>query len=247
MSRPLFNLIIPDVHLKMDTIQRILNKESYDAVYFLGDFFDDWNDNPTKNAQMAQKLNEWMNRDDCHFIYGNHDVHYLFNDESLICSGFDELKKIAIRNFINIKTVEKRFRFHHQVDGWLLTHAGCDIRNIPKDVNLDIHSIGDYLVKQTDVCKNQLAMGRKHWFFQAGYARGGSYPVGGVIWCDWFDEFQPIQGVKQIVGHTFCGANGRDNTPHWKGEHNVNLDTNLKYYGILIDGKLEIKRTLDII
>jgi hypothetical protein len=247
MSRPLINLIIPDVHLKMDTVQRILNRESYDAVYFLGDFFDDWNDTPTKNAQMAQKLNEWMNRDDCHFIYGNHDAHYVWDDSSLPCSGFEELKKLAIRNFLNLKLVDKKFWFFYRVDGWILTHAGLDARNYPATMPKNADGVATYLAGQSATCREHLVMGRNHWFTRAGFARGGNAPIGGILWCDWFDEFHTIQGVNQIVGHTFCGANGRANVPNWKDAYNVNLDTNLKYYAILVDGKLEIKRTLDII
>jgi len=247
MSRPLLNLVIPDVHLKMDTVQRILDRESYDKVYFLGDFFDDWNDKAATNAKMAQKLNDWMENDDFHFIYGNHDVHYFWDLDFLPCSGYEEIKHLAIKNFLNRDLVRKRFKFYQTVDDWLLTHSGCDRRVIPNDVKEELRAVVEYLERQTETCKNQLSMGRSHWFFQAGYARGGRYPVGGILWCDWFDEFRPIPNVKQIAGHTFCGSNGKQNVPHWRDGYNVNLDTNLKYYGIVKGGELEIKRTLDII
>jgi hypothetical protein len=38
-------------------------------------------------------------------------------------------------------------------------------------------------------------------FTTVGHARGGvSY--GGPVWCDFNKEFKPIEGVRQIFGHT---------------------------------------------
>jgi hypothetical protein len=39
-------------------------------------------------------------------------------------------------------------------------------------------------------------------FFDIGYARGGGSVVGGPLWCDFNDEFFPVEELTQIFGHT---------------------------------------------
>jgi hypothetical protein len=39
-------------------------------------------------------------------------------------------------------------------------------------------------------------------FYQVGHARGGFYPCGGPLWCDFFAEFEPLDEVIQVFGHT---------------------------------------------
>ena len=35
-----------------------------------------------------------------------------------------------------------------------------------------------------------------------GRARGGGHRCGGPVWCDYWAEFKPIPGIKQVFGHT---------------------------------------------
>jgi len=80
--------------------------------------------------------------------------------------------------------------------------------------------------------ENALMGGVAHPAFVAGMERGGPAKSGGILWCDW-QSFEPITGIRQIVGHT-PGHEVR----YKKGD--VCLDTHLHHYGLLEDGELTI-------
>ena len=71
----------------------------------------------------------------------------------------------------------------------------------------------------------RLDMGRgfepPHPLIGCGYARHGDAPVGGLTWLDWAEEFAPIPGIHQIVGHSKGDANAvvavSDNTEQVAG------------------------------
>ncbi len=102
--------------------------------------------------------------------------------------------------------------------GWLLSHAGLTYETRYANV-----ASGLAVVKQGGVSR----------IFGAGWSRGGEYPVGGITWLDWYDEFEPISDYKQIVGHS-RGKVPREKLGNWC------LDTDLRHYGLITDGELSI-------
>lgn len=246
MNRPTINLVIPDVHVKLRKVELILSRESFDKAYFLGDFFDDYHDTPSQNAVVAKRLNELMLRDDLEFIIGNHDAHYLWPVPMIQCSGYESDKYRAIDETLDKELFFKKFKFHHVVDKWLLTHAGLHPSYLPNSLDRTPEAIDEWLKIETIACHKALRTFKKHWFFNAGMTRGGRCAFGGIEWCDFFGEFDKIHGVKQIVGHTFCALDGRTLEPKWFDENNLNLDTNLNHYAIIVDGQVEIKKVLDL-
>ena len=233
------NLIIGDVHLKIKKVQTILDEEKYDKVYFLGDFFDDWDDSPLANFIMAEYLNKIMKDPRLEFIIGNHDAHYFWPNRDIRCSGYEYDKYTSIGDILDKTMVGKRFRFHHVVDDWLLTHAGLHPGWLQGQKTLK--EIDLYLLTEKVKCCDALKQGKQHWFFTVGSSREGRAPFGGIEWCDAYAEFEAIPDIKQVFGHTFCGAEGRVNKPYWPRENNVDIDTAMNYYAIIENGKLEIK------
>lgn len=220
-------LVIPDVHTKFWLVERIL-KEPHDQAVWLGDFFDDWGDTPEIAEQTAlalMRMQKESKKDDV-FLLGNHDGMYLWPEvaQKLACSGFTPAKAKAIKAAINVKEVRQRFKLHTTVDGWLLSHAGLHV----------YHRNPRLMEEQGEILKD-LAEGRVHMALHAGRSRGGNALHGGINWLDW-REFEPIEGVRQICGHT-QGAEVRQ-----KGE-NYCIDTGLRNYAVIEDGRVEIKET----
>ena len=60
-------------------------------------------------------------------------------------------------------------------------------------------------------------------FNQIGQARKGRDIVGGLYWCDWWKEFEPVISTRQIVGHTAHRPFGEDPGIVAKGD-NYNID-----------------------
>jgi hypothetical protein len=42
-----------------------------------------------------------------------------------------------------------------------------------------------------------------------GMSRGGMDPIGGIFWCDYYTEFEPVPGLIQIFGHTSALTGGK--------------------------------------
>ena len=58
----------------------------------------------------------------------------------------------------------------------------------------------EWLSTQVEVGLSFLKFERPHWIFRGGSRRGGN-DVGGPLWCD-FSDFEPIQNLNQVFGHT---------------------------------------------
>lgn len=232
------SLIIGDIHHKTEKADRILETESFDSVYFLGDWADDFGD----NADVARKTAKWvkdkLNKPNHFFIFGNHDLAYYPSpcEELSKCSGFTTGKAIAINQVLTPDDWDK-IKFYYWVQDWLLTHAGLHQYHFTSNKK-PLETVKEFLVREDKAAREEIDVPwghGTHWFFQAGRARYGNAKVGGLTWCDAEMEFKPIQGVKQIFGHT------PQRVPLLINESNICIDTFLNYYIVLTNGKVDVK------
>lgn len=234
------NLIIPDIHHKVEKADRILEAEKFDAVYFLGDWADDFGDNSDIAAKTATWVKRQLSLPNRYFIFGNHDIAYApFPCEELSkCAGFSMGKALAINQILSPRDWAK-ISFYYIVNDWLLTHAGLHeyhYRMRRKSRANSFESVEQFLRRENRLARNELNKPHgKHWFFEAGRARYGTARVGGLTWCDATREFQPIENVKQIFGHT------PGSEVLFINKNNVCIDTMLNFYGVLENGNLEIR------
>jgi predicted phosphodiesterase len=229
-------LIIPDVHLKINKLDRILALEGNqaDQIVFLGDFFDAYNDTVWRNMAMAHKLNDLAQNDKIIFLYGNHDLHYLWENDFVRCSGFSWDKYRAIKPTVEAKTVQKFKWFHVLGDNdILLTHAGLHPNHwntrIQGEKPKDKHEIVEWLTHHCDLATQSLIGNGDNWVFRAGLSRGGRQKYGGIVWND-ADDFNPSPKIGQIFGHTIQREH-----PKWYDDNNICLDTDLDFYATYDD------------
>jgi hypothetical protein len=202
-------LIIPDIHLRHEEAEKIIASVKHDEVIFLGDYFDDFGDNPDMFSETCAWLEFSVSKPNRIHLFGNHDIHYAFDYRSVRCSGYDQWKYLLVQDSLP-KTVWDKLKWYHVLDGtWLLTHAGLHKANLPEDIralHIDrptfIAEITKYLDKEIVFGFRKAANNEVSWIFNAGRSRGGMNGVGGIIWCDYDREFFPIKGLNQIVGHT---------------------------------------------
>lgn len=122
--------------------------------------------------------------------WGNHDTSYAFGYR---CSGYDP----HTQAYLNENMTEKdwrQFRPFVEVGPFLVSHAGF--------IDETLH-----LKDQAQEAVDLAFKGKRHRYWSAGLARGGDAPLGGPTWLDWNFEFEPIDGVPQIVGHTVQSNN----------------------------------------
>lgn len=207
-------LIIPDLHLRWQQAQKIIDSVKADQIIFLGDFFDDFNDDPTSIGEMADWLENSVRQPNRIHLYGNHDVHYAYSARHLQCSGYADWKYFAIRDRIDHKHVWDQFKWFHILDGkWLLSHGGLHKFHLPAKI-ANLHADRPKFMRELEAyltAESRKAFRDGSWFTHAGYSRGGSQRVGGLTWCDFEREFFPVKGLNQIVGHTPQGLG----VPKW--------------------------------
>lgn len=235
--------ILSDIHTNYERAEQIIKHEGADVNILLGDYFDEFGDTPEDNAQTAYWVKSNLGKDNYIFLLGNHDVAYFYPSTFTLCSGNTNAKLMTISEFLQPSDVRKFKWFHWLDDKTLLSHSGLSEIFLPEK-GLPLNDIKQFLDEESKKAYIALAKKESHWFFRAGFARGGrSQPVGGLTWLDWEDEFLPVKGLNQIVGHTpGRGVRTRE------GEDSVNycIDNHLYSYITYIDGKVEIKKIDDI-
>jgi hypothetical protein len=125
------------------------------------------------------------------------------------CSGWSPQKARTINHFVTEADWKKLKFFHVLDDRWLLSHAGIHPHFVDKQlfqkqsiISSTMEDVLKIMKPETKHARKSLGALGSHWVVRAGISRGGSQPYGGVTWLDYREEFVPILGVNQIVGHT---------------------------------------------
>lgn len=226
-------LILPDIHHRVHIARAIIDLEKADQIVHLGDHQDNFGDSPANAVVTAAWTKERLEAGDI-VLLGNHDLPYWFYHEKHNWGcGWTPEKHRVIQAIIPDE-LRRKFRLWAEVDGWILSHAGFT------SMYADLIPSQDIFLEET------LWQGKTHpLIYHVGSRRGGMGPGGGILWLDW-DDFKMNEDAsnvawKQIVGHT--PHKYPQDKKRLDGNTDWNLDTNLKHYGILEDGKLTIKES----
>lgn len=243
-------LIIGDIHTKVNKIEYFLKEyeKSYDSVIFLGDYFDDFDDTLSIAMSVALWLKESLQKENRIYLWGNHDLHYRFpGTSSIIGSGFS-ISKSKIINSILKKSDWNKLKFYYESQGFLFSHAGFNRSLLHPIYGFDkdwVDTLIDGEIKELNLennkCKklSDYSSSPAYYFFGIGKSRRGNLEKGGILWQDWDQDFEPIEKLHQIVGHT------QHDTLQFKiynDSVNICIDTGLNYVLEIEDGKIkEIK------
>ncbi len=225
-------LIIPDVHHKLQLVEKVRTNHLGTPAIFLGDYFDDFEDTVDDMKATCRWLKKVLENSDDEFLLGNHCFAYVSYELGLrwgFCTGWRADKQQVFHEYFSKDTLLDRGSWLTRCQGWLISHAGLSndlYRSFRKRRTID------EIVQWVADAEAALRAGVQHPAFLAGVDRGGSQKSGGILWCDW-ERFKPIPGIRQVVGHT-PGAEVRFR------KNDVCLDTHLRHYGLLEDGKLTI-------
>lgn len=246
-------LIISDIHHQIDKLHKIIKHEAPDITLVLGDWFDSYDHDSTDVCiNVAKYLLKYIHQDNVYTLWGNHDLHYFYTNRRLICSGYSNGKDLCITDALYPKfnEIKEKFLWYVWVDDFLCTHAGLHPYFLHPKMNINQEEVDLFLKREEELCKIAIVSDKPHWMYAAGNARGGPSKYGGIVWCDFEDEYKPIEGLKQIVGHTYSYVNKirshkteSDNPLEWQ---NICIDCNLNEYLIISNGKMEIKQYINI-
>lgn len=181
--------VVGDIHGRYRVVDKVL--DSYEHVVFVGDFMDSWYE-PSEHQIRA--LVAAMEADNAQVLLGNHEASYLGPDHR--CSGWDARTQ---QKFNQLRyTVDSFYRIVSIGPGVFVTHAGISLDWLRHVTGLPMVEVLELNHDQIFSAVNDCSFDT---FSIVGKTRGGYYPFGGPLWCDWTD-FQPIPGLTQIMGHT---------------------------------------------
>jgi UDP-2,3-diacylglucosamine pyrophosphatase LpxH len=243
-------LIVSDVHEEIVRLKSILKQyPNADQIIFLGDWFDSWAGLTWQTHETVKWLAENIGNPKYVFLWGNHDMHYAFPFDGVMCSGFDKNKLAIVRQHLNDNDHWKKFKLMHwigtpandeelgnvQSKEWLISHAGIHPSLLNPFLGFD---------KQSLLALEEEAMWKLRYCQQvtsllaAGRGRDGPARVGGVDWLDWSTEFIPINGLNQIVGHSYGKEVRCKQIPD---SINYCIDTHLRHVIEVDNGSIKIK------
>jgi hypothetical protein len=245
-------LVFSDPHQSIDYVENILKKENYDIVVCLGDWFDSFVYNSEYDLEKTCKfLKKWVLKDNFYTCLGNHDIHYLYDNPTTICSGYSRAKDALIDECLREfkEPIKRRFKWYIWIDDYLCSHAGINTYHMNPMVELTKDGVTKWLDEQINYAEKNLLINGYHWLYGAGAARGGRQNIGGIDWQDFDDEFEPIENIKQIVGHTPHNTivnHHTDGNLDLTTSDNLDIDCHLAQYLLIKNGKIEIKSYKDL-
>lgn len=209
-------LIIPDVHQKLEKLERVFKKVSkFNRLVSLGDWFDNFHDTPEDSARTATRILDLYEKLGDNFIWllGNHDVPYVFPETYYLlrCSGNTTAKLDAIQKVFEGKLDTRKVKLAYRIKyakkkDIVLSHAGVSKHHFAT-INGNLSSkrvltMCDEAIDRLCAREDNPMVGGYEPILMAGRARMGRLPVGGITWQDWNMEFNPHPQISQIVGHT---------------------------------------------
>lgn len=173
---------------------------------FMGDYFDPYEDIRPFNLFMNFLdilMFKTKHKDDVILLLGNHDMHYLNKD---FPRGTRYNEGIAEGIEAIFEDDRRFFQYAYQEDNTIYTHAGIsndwwknDFLPLVDESSLRYNDgILDVASLLNNANEQQLQA-----MFQVSYWRGGDHNNGGIFWADKSETFDnPLQGFRQVVGHT---------------------------------------------
>jgi len=232
MLFPMKSLIIPDIHDEVAIVDSIVERERPDEAIFLGDYFDSFNGSPADALNTARWLKARLWLPGYFFIMGNHETQYRWPKSPWhISKSYTKNKQDAIDSVLTTADWQ-RMTFAVQRGNYWFSHAGFhpDLFARPNGWN-------DNRVWEIIHRAEFEASAGIHTYI-TDEQRDTSDAPSGPQWLRW-QQFVPIPGVNQVVGHTEHDVPQEKNMPD---SRNVNLDTHLCFYGVLEDGAFSVRK-----
>lgn len=245
-------LLFSDPHQEIDRVEYLLKRENYDIAVCLGDWFDSFDYNETEHVKQTCKfLKNWIFKDNFYTCWGNHDLPYFYDNPHTIVSGYTTEKNKLISKLIGnfIVPIREKFLWYLWIDDFLCSHAGLNPVHIPPFQHVETENLSTWLNRQTNVADMCLINGGYNWMYVAGESRGGRAKIGGITWQDFDVEFEPIDGLKQIVGHSHHPTvlpHVTDGNLNYAECDNLDIDCGINEYLMIYKGKVTIKKYIDL-
>ena len=208
VNLPLPALVIPDVHHRTEWAEALIAREGGDcaSIIFTGDYFDYAGDTPEDTHRTALWLRESLRDPRRVHLLGNHDVAYFAHGwQTRDWSGWTNAKHQAFSQVFSREDFAS-LPLHLAVTAgsWFLSHAGVaggrysEFNGYPAEALLHWAALARQNL-QLHTTETRTALPQ---LLGVGISRGGHQANGGLLWCDFDQDFTPLYGLNQLCGHT---------------------------------------------
>lgn len=189
-------LFVGDIHGDLKLLEKIISKYGNQDLHFIGDYVDSYSNSLEDQAKCFEIIYKRILKGESDGLLGNHELSYLH--EKMRASGYNYELYPHCQKLYNLHSSFPEihpFKSHiyYPEHKLLITHAGLS-NWIWKVFVKDSENLGLVLTEwQKDIDSPAYYIGR---------CRGGKQKTGGIYWCDFNKEFEPIMGLNQVFGHT---------------------------------------------
>lgn len=170
-------------------------------LWFLGDIIDSFVTHPPEQVRTLRVVFDYIRNGIARCVRSNHDWQYV--EPRMRCSGYN---RETVRLFAD---PDLGNGLHDLVEPFIFeVIAGKSV--LVSHAGLSAHVAEDALSDDEAANLTDLPTLLREWardvdspYYWIGRDRGGPDPVGGLLWCDWNREFEPIPGLIQVVGHSY--------------------------------------------
>ena len=168
-------LVVGDLHGQVEIVFKVLKLDM--PTIFIGDYLDSFNRSVHDQVNTIMAVRDAIESGQAVGLLGNHELSYFV--PGMRASGWHYATESHMMHFDY-----SMFKDYTYAEGFFISHAGISQRL------LDSNGItADEYIEAAQ-------------FNEIGRYRGGRHTCGGLFWCDWNKEFEPVEGLPQIVGHT---------------------------------------------
>jgi hypothetical protein len=180
-------LVCGDLHGKIE-IARDLLQEKGPRIIFIGDYLDSFDRTIEDQQELLEMVLDAVEiNENVSALMGNHELSYLEPDKYK-ASGYKWVLANNLETAGLLSKIKTNLDLWIEEDGFLFSHAGMSLDWIPEF--------------KRENPREYLEGASLKEIYRIGHSRGGFYPCGGLLWCDYNDEFKPVPGIKQVFGHT---------------------------------------------
>jgi len=187
-------LFVGDLHGNVAVLDHIQEQFPDHLKIFVGDFLDSRDQFMRVEELMClERVLTMIEQGNARACMGNHEWSYL--DPSMRCSGYDPEFDAQLARYK--ERMQRLLEYFIWIPDQriLVTHAGLSFQ-VWQECHLTVENLAAKMAEWALLPVTDTPAG---WI---GISRGGVDDVGGIFWCDWYSEFQPVPGLTQIFGHT---------------------------------------------
>ena len=184
-------IVVGDLHGNLNFYRAVKNQFPDRNIILVGDLLDSFLYDVDTQVQLLQEVLADIRQKSVRCLIGNHELNYMYTN-TMRCSGFNGA--MAAQTLPLLSEMHAGLENFIFEDNVLITHAGLSKRFF------SAFGLGSETVTKEwleDMCSDLHGP-----MYFSSHARGGSRKYAGIFWCDWTLDFEPIEGLVQIFGHT---------------------------------------------